>query len=135
MLLAQADFDVAHDMLNDELQIAHDAYTRYIWDRDQTIAYLGKLNLLGQRMDLLMEKWDLEKSAKPAKPTKAELNTWFEQGLIALSEYRDELKAMGYDKKYIDLYVNIEQAKGAKGASKKPSKPASEKGKSTTKGE
>jgi hypothetical protein len=118
MLLAQADFDNAESLLTSQITLAHDSYTRSIWDRGTTLAYLNKLNLLGEKVDVLLSTWDIEKTGKPAKPTKAELNAWLEKALISESTYRAELKSMGYSDKYINLYVEIERAKGAKGATK-----------------
>ena len=114
MLIAQADFAMTEKLLTIQKTTAHDAYTRSLWDRNTTIDFLGRLNLPGAQMDALMLEWDIEKQSKPAKPTKAELNTWFEQHLITESEYRAEMAAMGYTQRYIDFYVHIEIQKGAK---------------------
>jgi hypothetical protein len=40
-----------------------------------------------------------------ALPTKTEINTWYKKKLITESQYRTEMKQLGYSDYYIDLYL------------------------------
>lgn len=49
----------------------------------------------------------IERSVSISKrlPTKADITSWYEGGLISIEEYRVEMRQLGYSDHYIDLYL------------------------------
>ena len=111
LYLTMEDYKKEDEIISERIQTAHLAYTRSIWDSTKTIASLGELNLPGKQIDALMEKWDLEKRARPTKPTKAELFNFWKAGIISKTELINELRTMGYSDQYINWYIRYLQTK------------------------
>ena len=72
---------------------------------------LGVLNLSGQRIDLLIEKWRITRTDDIKPASKADSDKFFINDLITSDDYRDRLKKLGYLKKDIDLYVKLIESK------------------------
>jgi len=66
---------------------------------------LGKLNLPANRIDLLVAKQGLVGTIKATLPTKEDIIRWYNMGKIDSSEAATFLDTMGYDQKYVDLYL------------------------------
>jgi len=66
---------------------------------------LGKLNLPANRIDLLVAKQELVGTIKATLPTKEDIIRWYNLGKIDSSEAATFLDTMGYDQKYVDLYL------------------------------
>ena len=78
----------------------------------ETRSRLAKLNLSGERIDLLVEKWQIDITVDIKPASKADSDKFYAGGLIDKDNYRDRLKKIGYLDKDIDLYIKlIEQAK------------------------
>jgi len=69
-------------------------------------AELGKLNLPATQMELLIAKAELKSTVKATLPTKDEAIKWYNAGKINSDEANDILDALGYDTKYVDLYLS-----------------------------
>ncbi|GAI31655.1 unnamed protein product, partial [marine sediment metagenome] len=66
---------------------------------------LGKLNLSGERTDLLIEEWEIDKLEDDALPSKTDVDKWFKLGLITQDYYKDHLRILGYSEIHADLYI------------------------------
>ena len=49
----------------------------------------------------------IERSVTISKrlPTKTDITSWYEKGLISVEEYRIEMRQLDYSDRYIDLYL------------------------------
>lgn len=112
LYIAIEDFASEEDFVDENIKTAHEAYTRNIWTHTQVIDKLGKLNLPGRQIDALVARWDMEKEAKPSRPTKAELFSFYRANIITLERLQTELRAYGYDEQYIEWYIASEKKKG-----------------------
>ena len=105
LYLTMEDYKREDEIITTRIETTHTAYTRNIWDSTKAIATLGELNLPGKQIDALMEKWDLERKARPAKPSKSELFNFEKAGIISKSDLVSELKTYGYSDQYIGWYT------------------------------
>lgn len=111
LLLDTADYEVQDAITQERIDIAHDAYLKNVWDHITVVAKLGELNLPGKQTAALIDKWEVEKQAKPAKLSKTELWSMYNSKIISADFVTSELKAMGYDDKYITLYFEANKKK------------------------
>jgi hypothetical protein len=93
-------------------QALRDAYmTRYktlfvqgIMDIGGVKAALDPVGITAAEIDVELPLWQLDKITRVARPTKAELKRWVEKGLIDPDTWYSEMRVMGYEDPYIDLY-------------------------------
>jgi len=89
---------------DDYLKYYHDAYVRGIMDFGEVTDKIGALNLPASRSNRLFQLWDLEKSTRTNRPTKAELMTFLRKSIITETVWYQEMLAIGYSPKYIEWY-------------------------------
>lgn len=111
LLLDTADYEVQDEITQQRIDIAKDAFLKNVWDHVTVLAKLGELNLPGKQVSALIDSWEIEKQAKPAKLSKTELWSMYNGKIIDAAFVTAELKAMGYADKYIDLYFKANKAK------------------------
>lgn len=87
------------------LKYYHDAYVRGVMAKNDIIDKFGELNLTSERVNRLFTMWDLEKTARVTKPTKAELLTFLRKGIIDKAVCTDELLGLGYSQRYVNWYL------------------------------
>ena len=104
-LLARADYQNEKDMINKLISAYHTAYIGNSLTFNDISDKLQELNLSGQRIATLFNIWDIEKSVKVNKPTKAEVLTFLRKGIIDIATATQELLGMGYAQKYVDWYL------------------------------
>ena len=68
-------------------------------------AELSGFRIDDRRIDELLDLWTLQRMAGIALPTKAELDKWLTAGIIGEADYRVELHRLGYEDRYIDMYL------------------------------
>jgi len=112
LYIANAVFSTEEDVTDEKFKTIHEAFVRRIYDYTTTIVKLGELNLPGAQVELLMERWSIEKDAKTSRPSKAELFKMFAAKIITEEILRTELEGHGYTDKYINWYMLFEQQKG-----------------------
>ncbi len=67
---------------------------------------LGRLGLPANQINLIVAKAELQGTAKTLQPTKEDIIRWYKQEQIDSGEAESYLSAMGFDSKYIDLYLS-----------------------------
>ncbi len=82
-----------------ELSIEH---TMSDGQRDQL---LGAFGLLQPEIAALTQEWDILKTFRKGKPTRADVRRWYKNGLIDSETYADELRGLGYAEQYVQLFV------------------------------
>lgn len=76
---------------------------------------LAVYNIDARRVTEMIDQWDLERRASVKLPTKADVDEWLSASIITETEYRQELARLGYNERYIGMYVRAIQAKKAGG--------------------
>lgn len=101
------DYEVQKEIDINLLEIAHRKYVERTWDKQATSEYLTALNLPGQAVSELLARWDLERWATFRKPTEAQFRAALQRGLITLDQYKEELRGLGYDDRYVEMLARL----------------------------
>jgi len=109
-LLSRADYDTEKDSVNKLIAAYHTAYIGNTMTHNDITEKLMALNLTGKRIENLFNVWDIEKSVRTQKPTKAEILSFLRQKIIDRETAISELLGMGYPQKYVDWYMSSVKA-------------------------
>jgi hypothetical protein len=104
-LLSRSDYETEKDNVNTLIKAYHTAYLGNVMNRNEINDKLNDMNLTGKRIENLFNVWDIEKSVKTTKPTKAEILSFLRQKIIDKATAIDELLGMGYSQRYVDWYL------------------------------
>lgn len=103
--LSQADADRADDLLDRRITVVGrrflDGDLRESEVRDQLVA----LGVSGEEIDVYLEEWNITRAGKLRRPTRTNLDKFFQEGVIGIDEYRDQMDRLGYSSLYIDWYL------------------------------
>jgi len=108
------DYKEAKDLQDDILSNIKDRYQNNMADEFETRSRLGQLNLTGERIALLMDKWKIKKMIDVKVPSKTDLDKFLAAKIIDLDTYRTEMDRLGYNTKYINWYEQLTAMKGGK---------------------
>ncbi len=86
----------------------HKRYKLNLIDKRELENQLGKLNLLGDKITTLVEKWELDKYAELRKASKADLVKFLQNKIIDNQTFEDELYNLGYASKYVNWFVALQ---------------------------
>ena len=109
-LLSRADYDTEKDSVNKLIAAYHTAYIGNTMTHNDITEKLMALNLTGKRIENLFNVWDIEKSVRTQKPTKAEILSFLRQKIIDRETAISELLGMGYPQRYVDWYMSSVKA-------------------------
>jgi len=98
-------YEQERDNINTYVRAYHAAYLGNTMSRNEIVDAFGKLNLAGQKVENLFNVWDIERSVRTAKPTKAEILTFLRKKIIDVQTATTELLGLGYDMRYVDWYL------------------------------
>lgn len=90
----------------DKKVISNQYYYNQISRNDAEKA-LNALNLSEREKSLTLSEVEARIREKVKLPTKADLEKWYSAGLISENEFIQEMKALGYADKYIELYLTV----------------------------
>jgi len=79
---------------------------------------LTGLGLAGGEITESLDDWQIEHDAKTERPTSSQLEVFLKQDIITEGEYRDGLKALSFQQKYIDMFTASTLAEKAEAARK-----------------
>jgi len=88
-------------------QISH-AQTMYVngqMTRTDVYSALAKIPLASSEVERYLEEWEIARTAKIARPTRADLRKFFLQNSMTEAEFRQELAGFRLSARYIDWYV------------------------------
>ncbi|GAG58075.1 unnamed protein product, partial [marine sediment metagenome] len=113
-LILMEDYKEAKDLQDDILSNIKDRYQNNMADEFETRSRLNSLNLTGERIALLMDKWKIKKMIDVKVPSKTDLDKFLASKIINLDTYRIEMDRLGYNTKYINWYEQLTAMKGGK---------------------
>jgi hypothetical protein len=87
--------------------VVKEQYLANAIDKAQAGAQLDDLDILPERRDLLLQRWELQKAQKPKRLTLTQLQKAFGKGIFTESEFLDELSAMGYNDRDAQIILDI----------------------------
>ena len=113
LYIARADYENAEDIEEQQIAAIREGYIRSIFEYNDTVDKLGRLNLPAKLTDTLLERWQIERTARLSKPSKADLTKFLASGIISQDTFQSELRGLGYDPKYVNWNMQLTQvAKG-----------------------
>ena len=72
---------------------------------------LGRIPLPAAEIDRYLEEWEIARTAKVTRPSRADLLRFFLQNQMSVDEYRQELRGYRLSERYVDLYTGDAQRK------------------------
>jgi len=112
--LITEDYKEAKDLQDDILANIKDRFQNNLADEFTTQSRLNSLNLTGERIAVLMDKWKIKKLIDVKLPSKTDLDKFLIAKVIDLDTYRIEMDRLGYNKRYTGWYEQLSGAKGGK---------------------
>lgn len=104
-ILEQADLDREDDLLDREIDTVGKRFKNGQLSESTVYTELGKLGVQGEEVRVLVAEWKASRSSTVRRPSKADLERFFDQGVLDLTTYRDQLGLLGYDTEYVAWYV------------------------------
>lgn len=114
--LDQADWDRSDEVLDRKIKAIEQRYANGVLTDSQALEALGALGVGGEEARLDVEDWSLSRSTTVKRPSRTNLDAFFEQGIINAQAYREEMANIGYDAEYIGWYLGSLAFDAAKSA-------------------
>jgi len=99
-------YDKRDEELENQLRALRLLYINRIIDPFKVQSEIDKLNLPAKQKENLLFLWEIERTIRLEKPTKGDLLRFLLEGVINVEEFVEEMKALGYNEKYIAWYLN-----------------------------
>ena len=107
LLLQLEDLANERELTDLEETVIKEQYLANAIDRAAAAAQLDALQVLPERRDLLLQRWDLQRAQKPRRLTLAQLQKAFKAGLFTEAEFLDEVSVMGYNDRDVQIILAI----------------------------
>lgn len=107
LLLQLEDLATERELTDLEEAVVKEQYLANAIDREAAAAQLDTLNVLPERRDLLLQRWDLQRAQKPKRLTLAQLQKAFKADLFTEPEFLDELSVMGYNDRDVQVLLAL----------------------------
>jgi uncharacterized protein YjbJ (UPF0337 family) len=107
LLLQLEDLAIQRELTDLEETVVKEQYLANAIDRVAAAAQLDALQVLPERRDLLLQRWDLQRAQKPRRLTLAQLQKAFKAGLFTEAEFLDEVSVMGYNDRDVQIILAI----------------------------
>lgn len=112
-MLYQEDFKINTALNEKMVKNIGDKFKLNLIDIFEVRKRLGQLNLLAERMEILIESWEIDKYEGTALASKTDLGKFYLAGIINEDTYHMEMKRLGYPPATITWYKQL-LTKGAK---------------------
>jgi hypothetical protein len=104
--LEQADLDVADGLLDKKVALVQKRFTQGLISENDASIELSQLGVGGEEARVYLDTWKLSLQTTSKRPSRANLDSFFEQGTISSDTYRSEMSLLGYDTTYIGWYLS-----------------------------
>ena len=105
MLLDREDLQKAVKERKNEISGIIDMSKAGAYDMETALDELGRLDLSQSEERDARADLTRAKNVRTKSPSKSDLDSWRQMGIITSSDYQDELAILGYPQKYIALYL------------------------------
>ena len=109
-LIAAEDFEKEKELDKIVLTNIQNKFQKNLIDEFAARSELAGLNLEGERIELLIEKWKVNVIKNITLPAKADLDKFVKARIITEAIYIEQMKKLGFDMKYIDWYLRFAQS-------------------------
>jgi len=103
--LARSDLAKANRLATEEVKHVKALYVGRAIDVAEVYTRLGKIPLPAAEIAGYLEEWDIGMRTATKKPGLADLKRFLLQGILGIATLEAELRAMGYDPKYVSWYI------------------------------
>ncbi len=110
-LIAAEDYEKEKELDKIVLTNIQNKFQKNLIDEFECRNQLAELNLEGERIELLVEKWKINIVKNITLPAKADLDKFVKAKIITDTVYIDQMKKLGFDMKYIEWYLKLAQTK------------------------
>jgi len=107
LLLQLEDLANQRELTDLEETVVKEQYLANAIDRAEAGRQLDGLQVLPERRDLLLQRWDIQRAQKPRRLTLAQLQKAFKAGLFTETEFLDEVSVMGYNDRDVQIILAI----------------------------
>jgi len=107
LLLSLEDYKLQRELMDLETTVVKEEYQANGIDRQTASTRLDALDVLPDRRDLLLQRWDLENAQSPRRLTVAQMQTAFRNGLWTDVQLLAGLSALGYNDTDAKLLVDM----------------------------
>lgn len=102
-----AEYEHSAEVRATYIEAIHRKYVERTLTKAEAQAALGYVIVTSEEINRLFELWDVEREARTRKPTEAQFRAALRAGLISIEEYREELRGLGFDEKYVEMLANL----------------------------
>lgn len=82
-------------------------YISYIINNVELVETLNSFGFTTGEIELITDELNIVRSIRTRKPTLADFRKFYENGIISIETFIDELKGLGYPDRYVGYYVNL----------------------------
>lgn len=101
------DYRIYSDLLDEQIDRIGQMYMENTVTAVEATTMLNQLNLSSTHIERLLERWDSLKQLRTRKPSEAMFAAMLRRGIITVEEYKEELRGLGYNDKYIDKIARL----------------------------
>jgi hypothetical protein len=106
-LLYHIDYKNDQALIEKQIKNIGDKFKLNLINELEVRRQLGLLNLLSERVDVLIETWTIDKYDDTKIPSKTDLDKFFRYGIIDEDTYQQELKRLGYTVQSVQWYLSL----------------------------
>jgi hypothetical protein len=107
LLLSLEDYKLQRELTDLEETVVKEEYLANAVDRQAASTRLDALDVLPDRRDLLLQRWDLDKAQSPRRLTVGQMQTAFRAGLLTDVQLLAGISALGYNDTDAKLLVDM----------------------------
>lgn len=113
-LIEYYDYKYEKSIEDRKIDVIGEKYKNNLLDSNEAMDKLNRLALDGQRIEILMDEWGIDKFEDRKLPSKSDLDKFYKNNIITENNYRLEMRKLGYCENYIDWYVELSNLKKPK---------------------
>jgi len=103
--LQLSDLDIAQSELTANIAFVREKYIKGDYADTQAAGELAALDLNDKQVERYLIAWDRSKESQVKVPSKADASKFYLDGLIEADEYKSIMSRLGYEARYIELYL------------------------------
>ena len=111
MYIAKADLARSNALANETIGYVKTMYVNGQMSKTDVYTELNKIPLGSLEMERYLAEWEIARTAKVTRPSRADLLRFFLQNQMSVEEYRTELRGYRLSERYVDLYTGDAQRK------------------------
>lgn len=112
-LLAFEEYKEDRDYRDTAVDNVRDRYQNNLITKQEAYDKLSALDVDGRRIEVLIDKWSLNKFEDRKVPSKTDLDKFLRNGIIDNDRYWQEMQKLGYNFEYIEWYKKLVDKKKA----------------------